>query len=235
MKIKVKDLPYKRYTIEEMRAAFAAFEKAVSEAKCADDVIAARNEFMKAQTEYQTAASLSNCRYTLNTRDEFYLGEMNYYDENGPLFEEIGNKYAEVMLGNKFRKEVEAKMNPLIFKGLEIAEKCYNSCIEEEKKQENALVTEYSQLMSQIAIKWRGEDKPLSYVRGFLEDSDRNVRREACIALGEGLDAHKAELDELFDNSVDPAKATGFNISDLVRISEAFDLSYDFMFTGENK
>lgn len=202
MKIKVKDLPYKRYTIEEMRTAFAAFDKAVSEAKCADDVIAARNEFMKAQTEYQTAASLSNCRYTLNTRDEFYLGEMNYYDENGPLFEEIGNKYAEVMLGNKFRKEVEAKMNPLIFKGLEIVEKCYNSCIEEEKKQENALVTEYSQLMSQIAIKWRGEDKPLSYVRGFLEDSDREVRREACIALGEGLDAHKAELDELFDKLV---------------------------------
>jgi hypothetical protein len=29
-------------------------------------------------------------------------------------------------------------------------------------------------------------------------------------------------------------KVTGFNISDLVRISEAFDLSYDFMFTGRD-
>ena len=36
-------------------------------------------------------------------------------------------------------------------------------------------------------------------------------------------------------NGIDLDKATGFNISDLVRISEAFDLSYDFMFTGENK
>lgn len=51
----------------------------------------------------------------------------------------------------------------------------------------------------------------------------------------ESLLLSKKKLDELFDNSVDPSKATGFNISDLVRISEAFDLSYDFMFTGENK
>ena len=51
----------------------------------------------------------------------------------------------------------------------------------------------------------------------------------------ESLLLSKKKLDELFDNNVDPAKAKGFNISDLVRISEAFDLSYDFMFTGENK
>lgn len=42
------------------------------------------------------------------------------------------------------------------------------------------------------------------------------------------------KLDDLFDNSSDPFKIKGFNISDLVKISEAFDLSYDFMFTGEN-
>lgn len=51
----------------------------------------------------------------------------------------------------------------------------------------------------------------------------------------ESLLLSQKKLDELFDNDIDPAKATGFNISDLVRISEAFDLSYDFMFTGENK
>ncbi len=202
MTIKIKDLPYKRYTIEEMRAAFSEFEKAVAAAECADDVIAARNQFMKANVEYRTEAALANSRYTLNTRDEFYLGEMDYYDNNGPLFEEVGNKYAAIMLNNRFRKEVEAKMNPLIFKGLELAEKCYDSCIEEEKKQENALVTEYSQLMSQIVIWWRGEEKPLSYVRGFLESSDREVRKEACLALGTGLDKHKEELDDLFDKLV---------------------------------
>ena len=51
----------------------------------------------------------------------------------------------------------------------------------------------------------------------------------------ESLLLSQKKLDELFDNDVDPYKAAAFNISDLVRISEAFDLSYDFMFTGGNK
>ena len=51
----------------------------------------------------------------------------------------------------------------------------------------------------------------------------------------ESLLLSKKKLDELYDNDVDPYKATAFNISDMVRISEAFDLSYDFMFTGENR
>ena len=51
----------------------------------------------------------------------------------------------------------------------------------------------------------------------------------------ESLLLSQKKLDELFDNDVDSYKVAAFNISDLVRISEAFDLSYDFMFTGENK
>ena len=51
----------------------------------------------------------------------------------------------------------------------------------------------------------------------------------------ESLLLSQKKLDELFDNDVDSYKAAAFNISDLVRISEAFDLSYDFMFTGGNK
>jgi hypothetical protein len=50
----------------------------------------------------------------------------------------------------------------------------------------------------------------------------------------ESLLLSKKKLDELYDNNMDFAKVTGFNISDLVRISEAFDLSYDFMFTGRD-
>lgn len=51
----------------------------------------------------------------------------------------------------------------------------------------------------------------------------------------ESLLLSQKKLDDLFNNETDPTRIKGFNISDLMRISEAFDLSYDFMFTGENK
>ena len=44
----------------------------------------------------------------------------------------------------------------------------------------------------------------------------------------------KRKLDNLFDNSLDEDKITGFNFSDLVRISEAFNLSYSYMLTGRD-
>jgi len=50
----------------------------------------------------------------------------------------------------------------------------------------------------------------------------------------ESLLLSKKKLDDLFNNDLDESKVTGFNFSDLIRISEAFNLSYDFMFTGKN-
>lgn len=44
----------------------------------------------------------------------------------------------------------------------------------------------------------------------------------------------KRKLDNLFDNSLNEDKVTGFNFSDLVRISEAFNLSYNYMLTGRD-
>ena len=44
----------------------------------------------------------------------------------------------------------------------------------------------------------------------------------------------KRKLDNLFDNSLNEDKVTGFNFSDLVRISEAVNLSYNYMLTGRD-
>ena len=50
----------------------------------------------------------------------------------------------------------------------------------------------------------------------------------------ESLLLSKRKLDNLFDNSLNEDKVTGFNFSDLVRISEAFNLSYSYMLTGKD-
>ena len=44
----------------------------------------------------------------------------------------------------------------------------------------------------------------------------------------------KRKLDNLFDNSLNEDNVMGFNFSDLVRISEAFNISYNYMLTGRD-
>ena len=200
--IKVKDLPYKRYTIEEARVAFSAFEAACGNASCAQDVLAAREAYETEMRHFSTSRSLAHCRFTLNTKDEFYRGEMDYYDTVVPEISAIGTRVADIMLTSPYRAELEASLNPRIYKSYEISKKAFSPEIIEEAKRENALVTEYSRLMSEMKFEYDGKTMPLSILRGYLSDVDRSVRRAAAVAIGEGLAKNASELDRIYDELV---------------------------------
>ncbi|MBQ4064515.1 MAG: M3 family oligoendopeptidase [Clostridia bacterium] len=198
----VSQIPYKRYTIEELTAHFNTFEKAMKEAKCASDVIEARKAFLAASAEANTAGSLAYCRFTLNTKDEFYSAEMDYYNQTGPLASDLSTKYAALMLESPFRTELETMLNPRLFRQWEMARKTFDPCIIEDCQEENAVVTEYSKRMSEMVFTYEGEEMPLSVLRGKLEDADREVRRKAAFAIGEGLEKNAEALDSLYDRLV---------------------------------
>ena len=71
--------------------------------------------------------------------------------------------------------ELETKLNPRLFKMWEVARKTFDPCIIEDCQEENATVTEYSKLMSEMVFTYEGENMPLSLLRGKLEDADRWV------------------------------------------------------------
>ena len=212
--MKVKDFPYERYTIEQGREDFARFRAAADAAKTAGDMIAARGIWLECFNNYQTAQSLSYCRFTLDTADGFYNGEIEYYDREGPEFEKLYSEYADIMLSSPFRAELEEKYGSQLFRKLECRKKAFAPEIAELCKRENATVTEYAQLMAAMEFEFRGEKMPLSRLRGNLENADRNTRREAAEAIGRGLSAHKAQLDDIYDRLVhirdEEARAMGY-------------------------
>ena len=200
--MKVSEIKYERYTVEQARAGFEKFKEACSRASSAKDIAAAREEFLKTYIEYYTANALANCRFTLDTRNEFYQNEMAYYDEASPLFSQIMNEYADIMLSTPFRKELEALINPRLFKLYEISKKSFSDAIVEDMQKENATVTEYSKFMAELAFDFEGEKMPLSVLRGKLEDTDRETRKKAIEAIGRGLSAVSDTLDDIFDRLV---------------------------------
>ena len=197
-----RDIPYKRYTIEEGRSAFEKAEKAMKEATGVHSVLAAKKIFDDAAIEYATAVSLANCRFTLDTRNEFYTKEVEYYDQVSPLFEELSVKFNDLLLTTPFRKELELHINKRILQKAELSKKSFSPAVIEDCQKENALVTEYSKLMAGMTFLWQGKEIPLSALRGELENGDRDVRRECAIAIGKGLKKHEKELDDLYDRLV---------------------------------
>lgn len=200
--MKVSEIKYNRYTIEEGKAAFEQFKNACESARSADEIVKAREVFMGEVTKYSEAASLSNCRFTLDTRSEFYQAEMGYYDEVGPLFAQILTEYSKLMLNSKYRDELEKTLGSRRFKYYEIAEKSFSDKIIDDMQEENAVTTEYSKFMSELVFEYDGEKMPLSVLRGKMSDSDREVRRKTAIAIGEGLKKVSDQLDEFYDKLV---------------------------------
>lgn len=200
--IKIKDIPYKRYEKESMEKAFARFFEENANAKCANDVMEARARLLKEMDILGTELSVAYFRYTINTRDEFYLQEQEYYDEVMPIYGGLMSKYADAMLNSPFRTELEKLLPETCFLNYECAKRANDERIIEERQEENSIVTEYSQLMSCITTDWRGEQKTISFIRGFMEDEDRNVRREAALAVDRALAANADKLDDIYDRLV---------------------------------
>ena len=80
VKMKVSQLPYNRCTIEYIKENMGSAIERIKNAKTVDEVLSARKDYLEVMSEFSTQYSLSNCRYTLNTKDEFYLAEKDYYD-----------------------------------------------------------------------------------------------------------------------------------------------------------
>ena len=73
--MKVSELPYKRVTIEEIKAVMDDVLARTRNAKSVDEILAAREDYLKLLCDYRTAESLSYMRYSINTVDEFYVAE----------------------------------------------------------------------------------------------------------------------------------------------------------------
>ncbi len=200
--MKVSQIPYVRCTIEFVEDGYRKVKEMLAEAKSADDVLAAHKVMNEITIEFYTAYSLANCRFTLNTKDEFYQGEVAYYDEIGPIAQKMQTEYGATLLESPYRADLEKVLNPRLFKQFEISKKAFDESIIAELQEENNITTEYSKFMSEMVFEYRGETMPLSRLRGGLEDDDRDVRRETAEAIGKGLSKHAAELDDIYDRLV---------------------------------
>ena len=200
--MKVSELEYRRVTIEVLRDAVNEIVRQIESANFVEDVLAARKAYNELMVEYGTMTALSYMRYTINTVDEFYLQEKDYYDEIGPEAANLDLAYNTAFMNSKFRKELEERLNPLVFRSIENSMKSMSPEIVEDMIEENKLVSEYSVLMAGMEFDFRGEKLSRAELMGYSEDDDRETRKECYEALGKGLMEHSEQLDRIFDDLV---------------------------------
>ncbi|MBR0161419.1 MAG: M3 family oligoendopeptidase [Oscillospiraceae bacterium] len=200
--MKVPELPYRRVTLEEVTAVMEDVLPRIRSAKTVEEILQAREDYLKLNLEYQTNTSLAYMRYSINTVDAFYVAENEYYDEIGPAVQNYQVQYACALLDSPFRPELEEKLSPVLFQSMEVARKAMSPDIIGDMVEENKLVREYSDLMSGLEFTFRGETMPRAMLMKYAKSEDRETRRECYEVLGRGLEAHQEELDSIYDRLV---------------------------------
>lgn len=200
--MKVSELPYERYTLERVREISEEVFADMRAAHCHNCMLKARKKYLAMMEDFETASAIAYCRYSLDTRDPFYSMEQDYYDEIMPEIENINVRYAKMMLESPYRADLENDLSPVVFKKFEVTVKSTAPEIIEDMVEENKLVTEYSNFMSNLMFDFRGEKMTRTKLAGFFQDDDRETRREAMECLGKGLAEVSDTLDGLFDKLV---------------------------------
>ena len=127
-------------------------------------------------------SSLASVRHTINTEDEFYDKENDFYDEAGPQIRKFSNEFSAAMVKSKFRKELEAEFGKQIFDLTDLELKVFKPEIMEDLQTENKLTSKYGKLIASAQIEFQGEKLTLSQLGPYTQSTDREVRKAAAAA-----------------------------------------------------
>ena len=101
--------------------------------------------------------SLAYIRHTLNTQDETWSKEQDYYDENGPKFVHLIIEYYKKLVKSPYRTELEKKLGTLVFEDIELQLKGFDERIIPYMQQESKLTTAYKKLMASAEFEFDGK------------------------------------------------------------------------------
>ncbi len=200
--MKVREMPYERIDIDKACETIKELTGKMKYAASGNEMIRLREQSILLARHIQSMTSLCNIRFTLNTTDEYYLSEKQYYDANLPKLAAEGAKFNKAFLHNEHINEALEKINPNVAKVYELTLKTMDEKIVPDLSEESALVTEYDRLMSETLFRFGREEMPLSMLRKYFDDADREVRRKAMETAGKRLAREASKLDGLFDKLV---------------------------------
>lgn len=181
------------------------FEVLVEEFKTSNEFEECNKKFIEINNlrkKVETMKKIANIRGAINTKDIFYCKEVNYWDENSPLYQLLDTNYFKVLLNSKFREELEAKYGKQLFKILDLKLKEFSHEIIDEIKSENKLISEYSNLIAGAKVRFMDKELSLSQLAIYKGDKDRQVRREAYEASYKFFEDNESKFDRIYEELV---------------------------------
>lgn len=212
--MKFKDMPYERVDFDQVEKQMKALMEEFENAPDGEAQFAVHRKYYKLTDQINTQMTIAHIRHDIDTTDAFYSAERDYYDEKSPIYYNLILEYEKRLYASPYRDTLVAKIGPVAFKNMEIAQKAMDERLIPLMQKENELTTEYSKLIAGAQIPFDGQVLNLSLLRPYLVNPDRTVREAAWKAQSAFFAANAQTLDEIYDklvkNRTEQARQMGY-------------------------
>ncbi|WP_026392081.1 M3 family oligoendopeptidase [Haploplasma modicum] len=196
------DYEYKRPNLEEFIKESNKLMESIGTDKSFEEELKAILKYKELEDELSSMVTIASIRNSINTKDEFYEQEQEFFDENLPMLGEISNIYLNKLLSSKNRKLLEKEFGSLLFVQAEVMRKTFKPEIILDLQEENKLQTKYSKLTAGAEINFEGNIYNLSQMSPFTQDKDRDRRKKASLAVSKFFKDNQDEIDEIYDQMI---------------------------------
>lgn len=200
--MKFSEMPYERVECDKVKEEFLAIMEASKAAKSGEEQFEVHKKYYALMNRVMSMMTIAHIRHDGYTEDEFYKAEQEYYDQVGPELQNLVVAYSKSLYESPYRAYLEEKIGPVAFKNIELSLKSFDEKLIPLMQEENALATEYKNLLASAKIEWEGEILNLSLMKKHMDSQNRDIRKRAWEKHTNFFVENAEKFDELYDKLV---------------------------------
>lgn len=200
--MKFNEYKYERPDLEVFKKEMAVELENIATEKDPEVEIKAVYNVFDIMDKMDSMQQLVSIRHSVDTRDEFYEKEQAFYDENSPHIMEQWQLFVNKFLESSNKDALVKEFGLYIFEKYEVSKKVFSPEIIPDMQEENKLSTEYSKLLAGAEIEFDGKTYNLSQMRPLTTNKDREVRKNANLAVSTWFESVEKDIDRIYDDMV---------------------------------
>lgn len=229
--MKFASFKYERPQLDQVKEQFYQAIHQIKEATSHEALKEAIQAVRHIQNNLATQGTLCSIRHSIDTKDDFYSQETDFWDEHYPLIANWEKDYYQAVLENELSQSLKGDFLPEPFFAIAENQLRTNSeAVIPLLQEENRLVSEYGKLKASAEIEFKGQVYNLSSIGAFTQSADRLERKEAFEKISAWYQKHQDDFDRIYDQMVkvrhEIAKKLGFK--DFVELGYARMLRLDY-------
>ena len=213
--MKFNEYKYERPDYDKVKELFLTLVSQINNAKGYEEQNKYIKELNDVRKNIETMSTLASIRNSINTADEFYDKEQNYWDEYGPLYIKLNADFYKAIVNSKFKENIKNEYSEQFYKICENSLKSFSVDIIPYLQEENKLMSRYTKLLASAKINFNDEELNLSGLYKYMLSDDRDMRGKSSKVYYDYFEKHEDEFDEIYDKLVhirnDISKKLGFN------------------------